>query len=153
MGRILDAGKRFFTDDEWPHEEISGSTILRTGFKGQNGQFTCYFQERDEHQQMVFYAVLPTQVPEDKRAEVAEYITRANYAMVIGNFEMDYRDGEIRFKTAADVEGTEFPTMFVKNMVYAAVFMMDRYLPGLMMVIYGGMEPAEAVAQVEGDDS
>jgi hypothetical protein len=27
---------------------------------------------------------------------------------------------------------------------------MDRYLPGLMNVLYGGVSPAEAVAEIEG---
>ncbi len=149
MGRMMDACKGFFTDDEWPFEQHSEAPILKTGFKGQNGEFTCWFQERDDQDQMVFYTILPTAVPEDKRAVVSEFITRANYAMVIGNFEMDYRDGEVRYKTSADVEGTEIPATFLKNLIYANVIMMDRYLPGIMMVIYGGVSPEEAVAHVE----
>jgi len=35
---------------------------------------------------------------------VNEFLTRANYGLNIGNFEMDFQDGEIRFKTAIDVE-------------------------------------------------
>lgn len=31
-------------------------------------------------------------------ARMAEFICRANYNLKNGNFEMDYRDGEIRFK-------------------------------------------------------
>ena len=34
---------------------------------------------------------------EIKRQDIAEYLTRANYGMVMGNFEMDYSDGEIRY--------------------------------------------------------
>jgi len=30
---------------------------------------------------------------------------------------------------------------------------MDRYLPGIMSVIYGGVAPAEAVARTEGTAS
>ena len=38
----------------------------------------------------------------------------------------------------------------VGPLVYANVLMMDRYLPGLMSVIYGNVAPAEAVAKAEG---
>jgi hypothetical protein len=31
-----------------------------------------------------------------ERAPPAEFITRANYGLIIGNFELDFEDGEIR---------------------------------------------------------
>ena len=37
----------------------------------------------------------------------------------------------------------------VQQLVYANFLMMDRYLPGIMRVIYGGASPAEAIAEVE----
>jgi hypothetical protein len=101
--------------------------------------------------QFVFYSVSPVNVPEHKRPEIAEFITRANYDMVIGNFEMDYGDGEVRFKTSIDVEGTELTPELLKPLLYANVLMMDQYLPGIMSVIYADVSPETAVAQVESD--
>jgi len=37
----------------------------------------------------------------------------------------------------------------LNNAIYPAVQTMDRYLPGLMGVIYGNKTPAEAVAEIE----
>ncbi|MBC7340390.1 MAG: YbjN domain-containing protein [Firmicutes bacterium] len=98
----------------------------------------------------MFYSVCPVNVPEGKRLAVAEYLTRANYGLVIGNFEMDFRDGEVRYKTSIDVEGAEIAPALVRNLVYANVITMDRYLPGLLGVIYGNLTPEQAIAQVEG---
>jgi hypothetical protein len=36
-----------------------------------------------------------------------------------------------------------------KRLVYTNVLMMDKYLPGIMAVIYGGVSPEQAIAQVE----
>ena len=36
---------------------------------------------------------------------IAEFLTRTNYSMIIGNFELDFADGEIRYKTSIDVQG------------------------------------------------
>ncbi len=47
---------------------------------------------------IVFLAVCPINATEDNRAAVAEYLTRANYGLKSGNFEMDYKDGEVRYK-------------------------------------------------------
>ena len=104
MGRILDVVERFLESDDWPVSRVEGRTVIKTGFEGKNGQFTCYAQERNEQEQFVFYSIFPVRTPENKTHEVAEFVTRANYGMIIGNFELDYSDGEIRYKTSVDVE-------------------------------------------------
>ncbi|HEX9018927.1 MAG TPA: YbjN domain-containing protein, partial [Anaerolineaceae bacterium] len=77
--------------------------------------------------------------------------TRANYGMIIGNFELDYQDGEIRYKTSVDVEDVALAESLVQNLVYANVLTMDKYLPGLMRVLYAGIEPIAAIEEVEGE--
>ena len=81
---------------------------------------------------------------------MAEFLTRANYGLIIGNFEMDLTDGEVRYKTGIDVEGDRLSAALVKNLVYANVLTMDQYLPGIMRLIYADVSPAEAIVQVEG---
>ena len=149
MGRILDAVKEFFTKDEWPYSELDNKPVLRTGFNGNSGQWTCYAQDRTEQEQFVFYSVFPIKTPEDKLYSVAEFITRANYGMVIGNFELDFSDGEVRYKTSMDVEEQELTQGLIHHMVYANVLTMDRYFNGFMKVIYSGTLPEDAVREVE----
>ena len=45
--------------------------------------------------------------PEEMRVPMAEFLTRANYGLRIGNFEMDFEDGEVRYKSSVDFEGIE----------------------------------------------
>ena len=81
---------------------------------------------------------------------LAEFFTRGNYGMVIGNFELDMNDGEMRYKVSVDAEGIELSPTFLKNLSYTAVVTMDRYLPGIMKVLYSDIDPAEAVREIEG---
>ncbi len=150
MGRVFDQMKAFFDADDWKYEEMEGRPVLRMGFSGDDGQWRCFAQAREEQQQVVFYSVASVQAPEDRRAAMAEFITRANYGMIIGNFEMDFSDGEIRYKTSFDTEGTDLTNGIMKQLVYANVLTMDRYLKGIMAVAFGGREAIEAVAAVEG---
>ena len=150
MGRILDAIEAFLKEDDWPYHLIEGRTVYKTGFEGQNGQFTCYAQEREEQQQFVFYSIYPVRAPDSLLPQVAEFINRANYGMIVGNFEMDYTDGEIRYKTSVDLEDTVIGKELVRHAVYANVLTMDKYFPGLMRVIYAGIDPAAAIQEVEG---
>jgi hypothetical protein len=87
--------------------------------------------------------------PADKRSAMAEFLPRANYGLTIGNFEMDFDSGEIHYKTGIDVEGDRLSTALVRQLVYANVAIVDRYLPGIMAVIYGNVSPMEAIAQIE----
>jgi hypothetical protein len=149
MAKLLDVVMAFLKQEEWPFEILENSTVARLHFQGDSAQFTCFAQTREEVNQFVFYSVCPVNVPEHKRMEIAEFITRANYDMAIGNFEMDFEDGEVRFKTSIDVEGTELSLELLNPLLYANVLMMDQYLPGLMSVIYSDVSPATAVEQVE----
>jgi hypothetical protein len=150
MGRILQAIEQFLQEDDWPHSLLEDRPIYKTGFEGKNGQFTCYAQERTEQQQFVFYSVFPVRAPDDRLNEVAEFITRANYGMIIGNFELDYADGEVRYKTSVDVEDVDLVEPLIRHLMYANVLTMDKYFPGLMRVLYAGISPADAVGEVEG---
>jgi hypothetical protein len=150
MGVIYDIMLKFFQEDDWKFEPLEGQPVLRLGVSGANGRWMCYAQAREEQEQFVFYSVCPSYVPEHKRLAMAEFLTRANYGLVIGNFEMDFRDGEIRYKTSLDVEGGLLTPGMIKQAVYVNVHMMDRFLPAIMGVMYGGLTPEDAIKQVEG---
>ena len=120
------------------------------GFAGDNGKWTCVARAVEDAQQFIFYSIAPVSVPEDKRREVAEFITRANYGMRIGNFEMDFSDGELRYKSSIDVEDDCLSSPLVKHMVYPNVLMMDKYLPGIMGILYGNKTAQQTIAEIEG---
>jgi len=140
---------QFFQDDDWPIELIDGEQALRSKFRSEAGEWTVYGRVRADHHQFCFYSVCPMRVPESQLPQVGEYLHRANYGMTIGNFELDFSDGEVRYKTSIDVEGDRLTPALVRQMVLANVMLMDRYLPGLMAVMYGGVAPAAAIPEIE----
>lgn len=147
---IFTAIVNFFESDEWQFVKIPEQSTLRLLFRGENGQWTCYAKAREEEKQFVFYSICPIVVPENQRQAIAEFITRANYGMIMGNFEFDFTDGEIRYKTGIDVEGDRLSFALIKQMVYANVMMMDEYLPGIQAVLSENLSPLEAITQIEG---
>lgn len=151
MPAILDELIIFFEEDDWRFDQMHDMPAVHTVFTGDNSKWDCYAHAREDTSQCVFYSVLPVTVPPNKRAAAAEFITRANYGMMIGNFEMNYDDGEVRYKTSIDVTGDQINFALIKQLVYANCATMDQYLPGLMSVIYTDTPPAQAVAKIEGD--
>jgi hypothetical protein len=148
-GVILECVRQFFEADEWAFEQDTEESVLRMEYEGENGTWACLAQAIDERQRFLFFSSLPKFVPELMRLEASEYLTRANFGMEIGNFEMDFSDGEVRFRTSLDIEGGELTETMIKNLVYTNVAVMDQYLPGLKKVVKDGLEPARAIAEVE----
>ncbi len=146
---ILPIIVNFFTYDDWPFAKIKGEPVLRMMFESKNGKWTCYAKARPEQAQFVFYSICPVNIPENKRLAIAEFIALANYGTIIGNFDLNFASGEIRYKTSIDVEGSTLTFPQIKQLVYTKVMMMDQYLPGIMSVIAGGMEVKDAIAQIE----
>jgi hypothetical protein len=147
---IFETVLKFFEEDGWRFSKIEDKDVLRMGYSGKNISMRCFAEADEEHQHFFFYSLLEFHAPEEKRQEIAEFITRANYGLKLGNFEMDYFDGEIRFKTSVDVEGGELTTDMINAQVYANVRTMDKFGPGIMAVLYGDVSPAAALARIEG---
>ena len=144
------AVQRFFAEDNWTTAQV-GDAVLQMTFRGENGQWMCFAQAREELRQFIFYSVCPVTIGADKRLAIAEFITRANYGLIIGNFELDFEDGELRYKPSLDVEAADLTPGLIRPVVYANVITMDRYLPGALAILYGNTLPEEAITRAEND--
>lgn len=138
---------QWFREDDWNCDVDEDQLVLRTGINGENGKYRVFAHVQNEN--VVLHSISPTDVPTSKRNAIAEYLTRANYGLVIGNFEMDYSDGEVRFKTSIKVKDGAIAPWMINNLAYINCAMIDKYYPGLMNVLYGGATPEKAVQKVE----
>lgn len=148
--RAFETVGTFLEEDGWNPQRIDDQHVYRSYYYGKNGEIRCYAQVRVDLQQFIFYAVATFKVAEEMRSAVAEYITRANYGLRIGNFEMDYSDGEVRYKSGIDFENETLTRNLAKFTIYPAVQTMDHYMPGLLKVAFGGKAPVEAIEEIEG---
>ncbi len=152
MTQILEAVVQFFEEDEWPFQPPEpGEDSLFLEFAGENSKWRCVALAKEEEEQLCFYSISPDKVPEEQRSAIAELLTRANFGLSIGNFEFDFEDGEIRFKTSIDVEGDRLSQALIKHLVYTNVITMDKYVPGIAAVMYANISPEAAIAQIEGE--
>ncbi len=122
---------------------------MHTAFSGRNGICNCSVKVKETEQQFVFYSICPIIVPESKRLAIAEFIARGNHDMIIGNFELDFNSGEIRYKTSINVENNQLSFSSIQILVYTNVKMMDKYIPGIISIINDDISPASAIQQIE----
>ena len=92
---------------------------------------------------------IPLAADEDNRLAVAEYLTRANFNMRNGNFELNMADGEIRFKTYLHASVGQLDIAGARLAVLMPFLMIDRYGDGLLEVLFGFRSPREAMEEIE----
>ena len=149
MGRILDATRQYFVDQGWHFVPVDDPPALEMEFIGDYGQWRCVAIAREEAEQLVVYSIVTDRATPDRMPTMAELMARANKSLVMGNFELDYDTGEVRFKTALDVEGSELTQALVGQLVQANLVTIDVHLPAIMAVMLGGKSALEALEILE----
>ena len=147
--------KKYLDENDWHYEEVDHGTAVTFqsgigGFAEKGGLYDSYrFTLLVGDDAVQSYAVMPG-ANKAKIPEVAEFVTRANYNLKFGNFDLDYRDGEVRFHIA-------FPSCVLANdledslgfILGGGATMLDRYARGYMKIIMGDMTPEAAIKEIE----
>jgi hypothetical protein len=98
---------------------------------------------RPNFNQLFVHVMLPIRVSQDRRAQVAEFFTRVNFGLPIGNFELNFDTGESRFKSSLDFEGTILLPALIDNTLGAALHNANLYLPLLVDIVDYSKEPTD----------
>src|SRR5512137_2078049 len=117
FGPIFEKVVAFFQDDGWDFTQLEGESIIRMEYEGENGKWRCYAHVIEERERFVFLSSLASFVPRLMLLEASEYLTRANFGMEVGNFEIDFSDGTVRYRTSVDLEGGVLTPVMIKNLV------------------------------------
>jgi hypothetical protein len=148
-GALLKGLRSAFIENQWPFSEVRGAPVLLSELSGAQGTWKFYAHAVEEQGLILLYSICPLRVPGERRSEVAQFLTRANYGLAAGNFELDFDDGEVRCKTVLQLRGDEVDSITLKRLVRANGIAMETYLPGIGAVISG----TPAVRALEGPTS
>lgn len=149
---IANAINNFLTEDEWHFSFDEQRGLFKFGLciKGRIKKISYVVDVKED--EYIVYAISPLGVDDDDEkmmASMTEFICRANYGLKNGNFELDMRDGEIRFKSFVDCEGITPTFEMVKNSIYCPAAMFDRYSAGIVDIIFGNVTAKEAIVKCE----
>ena len=126
------------------HPPKQESTVLSMFLTGKSASFKTFIEAREGQKRVLCYVESPVKVPEMRRSAAAEFLIRCNYSLALGNLEVDFRDGEVRFRIGIDVEGGTLSMEMMRQLVMVSAATMDRLFGGLMQVVYGSQLPTEA---------
>ena len=143
--QYLDAGSRSY-QLQAPREDRS--QVISLNLTGNNSSFRSFIDVKVNQNRMFVFLESPVKVPENSRSSCAELLMRINYTLALGNFELDFSDGEVRYRMAVDVEGSALSLEMIETNIMVSVAAMDRYFPAIMRVMYGNKPPQQAFEEI-----
>lgn len=149
---IANAVCDFLNEDDWhfSFDERRGIFKFRLRLKGKLKKVNYIVDIKDD--EYLVYAISPLGADEDDgemMTNMAEFICRANYGLKMGNFELDFNDGEVRFKVHVLCDGVTPTAEMVKRSIYCPAMMFDRYGSGIVDIIFNGTSGKTAVEKCE----
>lgn len=153
MSRIFDGISAFlkerFDADNWETDDDGDRTVAFRLEDDEGREWDGAVLIDDDAEMAVFYSTLLDKAAPKRRPAVMEVLTRANYSLPVGNFEIDLDDGEVCFKTYLELEGVELTSQMCEHLVLSNFTMMGTYFDGIKKVMEGSASPVDAIASVE----
>ena len=149
------AVENFFERDQVKYDGFNERNVAKAvyGVGAKFGHVTIYFHAYKD--KLVLNFMLPLNAGEEERTKVAEFLLRANYGLKTGCFDFDFNDGEISYRVSLYCGNDEFVPPTYDQIDFAVIIglmMVDKYGDGLIKVMFGLAEPADAVEAAEADD-
>lgn len=151
---IAQAIDSFLKEDGWHFSFDEGVFTFGLGLRSKIKRIDYIVKVKAD--KFIVYGISPIGVDKDDKdmmARISEFIHRANYGLIRGNFEIDMNDGEIRYKVCTDCDGIEPSAEMIKNAIYCPGFMFDEYGSGITDIIFSNMSAKDAVEKCEGSFS
>lgn len=152
---IADAVAEFLSEDDWNFSFDENQGIFRFNLRinGKLKKINYVIDIRDD--EYLVYAFSPLGADEDDTEmmkNMAEFICRANYGLKMGNFDLDFDDGEVSFKVHVMCEGITPTAEMIKSSIYCPGAMFQRYGDGICDIIFNNASAKAAVVKCEDPD-
>ena len=146
---IIDCLKQYFHTKKWHYtyhrpkaNDDQQSHHLSFSMRHKQLISAYLFRWQEQNKLLAVYGILPFSIPESHQSAAMLLITQINYNMMIGNLEMDVNDGEIRYKTAIDVEAVDIDKALIEHLLQSVVAM-TTVAHELFSDLINNQDPAE----------
>lgn len=119
----------YFDEQNWEYDlpEPSEELVLLGVSTENDNEFQCLIHVNETAKNAVFFSIFPNNVPEKRRTLLAVLLLKINYLLLLGSFEMDFDDGQIRFKISYVFEDMELSVKTIEYIVSNVIIEMDTH--------------------------
>ena len=142
QSRLTEKGIKFTAKD--------GTILFNMDIGDVVGKLSVYIEILNNN--YISYAILSNKATKERYASISEYLHRANYGLLYGNFEIDYSDGEIRYKFTTDCENINTLTNTqIDRSFLVPCAMFSRYGNGIIKLLVDDASPELLIEEAEKD--
>jgi len=147
---VIDAVRDFIEGEGYRYEYNAEREFLRLGFK-----IDCKLKHVDiivdfHERGFLVYAISPICADEECFAEVRKYLSMANFALMDGNFEMNPKSGEVRYRCWVGTWALEsLPSEVIDESISVTYDMFKRYGDGLAALSLGFSDAETEIVKAE----
>lgn len=151
MEKVIELLKELLETIQWEYEYDEKQKAFMTGFNIDDlGYF--YMLILIYERGYVIYTIYEKKAEKKYFDKISEYLHRANYGLQNGNFEMDYGDGEIRYKVFTMFEDIDVSMKMIRKIFLIGASMFMRYGEGLLKIMSGSDDnPEKCIEMAEWD--
>jgi hypothetical protein len=144
LDHCLEHGLQFTVDHETQSVRVK---LLR-----QHAIYNTQMRITNDDTVLQIHIGYPVNVRDPKlRPLASEFFSRANFGLILGAFEFDYRDGEVRYHLGHLLADGQLAEETIRHLMTSGLSTADRYFPAFMRVLFAGETPEDAIFLAELD--
>lgn len=133
--------------NDWAFDR-SGDNEISISVAGGWTDYHISFTWMDEIEALHLACAFDLKIPEGRRREVVDLISKINEQLWIGHFDMWKQEGVVIFRHALPLAGTEASARQCEALLDAAVDSCERYYQSFQFVVWAGKQADEAIESV-----
>lgn len=131
MSALYAATLSAFKAQGWHYREVKGVEVIESEFEAHHTKVPLHVQIYGEAHIASVVSTASVQVPTTHRLQVTELLMRTNKELNLGNFELEWDEGQVMFRVANIFPPHRYDERILANMVHSAIAEVDRLTPFL----------------------
>jgi hypothetical protein len=139
---------RHLDAQEWHYRPGAKGASLFSGFNGTDALWDFNMLAQHKGDGLFLLGVnsfIPNKARPERRIACTELLSRINFELSLGCFEMDHKDGEIRFRTSIALPAADITAGVVAHLIRSNLSIVDQRLKQILAVLYSTTTPADAL--------
>ena len=141
---IRAAIEQYLKNDEWNYTFDEEREVIRCGINLRNRLKECRIIVDIDETKYLSLGLISLNCDEEHRVELSKFLTMVNYGLLLGNFEMDFNDGEVRYKIATQA--------VIEDSMMIPAIMFEQFGDAMIDVMFGYKTAEEAYASTESNE-
>ena len=142
----LDVLEELVASNDWPFDRPSEDELVAE-IQGRWCDYRAFFAWSEDMSALHFACGLDLRLPRHRRGVVMELLALINERLWLGHFDLSGDEYLPTFRHAIPLRGARGATVEqVEDVVDVALVECERFYPAFQYVVWGGKDPAEAVA-------